>query len=67
MARTRAIQVRVDREEYNQVRTSMRNLGYTNISAYLRDVTLEIDLILKKGITQINDRLNQVIKQLEKK
>ena len=45
----------------------MRNLGYTNISTYLRDLTLGSELVLKKGITQINNRLNQVIKQLEKK
>ena len=66
MVKTRSIQVRVNKEEYDFVMMNMKNLGYTNISGYVRELTLEPNLILKKKLLKLSGRVNQILDKLEK-
>lgn len=53
MNKTRTIQFRVTRDQYERIINNARAKGYLNISAYLRDLALNKDLVFEKKFNEL--------------
>jgi len=51
--KTRFIQLRVTKDQYERIINNSRAKGYLNVSAYLRDLALEKDLVFQKKFNEI--------------
>jgi hypothetical protein len=57
MVMIRTIQVRMTRDQYERVKNNSRVRGFNSLSAYLRFVALDQDLVLQHKIFEIHAHL----------
>lgn len=57
MVKNRSIQVRLDKDQYAQLKTMMRARGFSSISNYVRYTVLHHDLTLQSKIIEIHQHL----------
>ena len=53
MNRTRFIQFRVTRDQYERIKNNARAKGYLNLSHYLRDLALDKNLVFEQKFNEI--------------
>ena len=57
MVKTRAIQVRTTIAQYERIKLNAEQAGFASMSAYLRHIALDGNLLLEKKIMAIHDHL----------
>ena len=63
MNKTRSIQFRVTRDQYERIINNARIKGYLSISAYLRDLALNKDYAFQRKLDEIHEH---IVKDREK-
>ncbi len=59
MVKNRTIQIRLTRDQYEQIKTYSKVQGFNSLSDYLRHTALEQDFILLQKISEIHKHLIQ--------
>ena len=55
MAKTRFIQFRVNKDQYEKIKLNASARGYASMSSYLRDLALSKDLIFERKLNEMYD------------
>ena len=63
MNRTRFIQFRVTRDQYERIKNNARAKGYLNLSHYLRDLALDKNLMFEQ---KFNEMYEVIVKRDKK-
>ena len=62
MNKTRFIQFRVTRNQYERITINANAKGYVNISAYLRDLALNKDMVFERKFNEIYEVITKIKK-----